>query len=95
MMKIILVDQERAKALVKNLVRWRKEVDTQCKEARCTNLGKCVKTMVLLSGGILSFSALNFSNSCRLITEKTDLKRALPNTAVGSYFCKLSQKTGT
>ena len=60
-----------------------------------TDFGKCVMTSVLFSGSILSCSAVNLSISCRLIVRNTELRNVRPKMRVASYFCRLSQNTGT
>ena len=60
-----------------------------------THFGKCVMTRVLFSGSILSCSAVNLSMSCLLIVRNTELRKVRPKMSVASYFCKLSQNTGT
>ena len=52
-------------------------------------------TSVLFSGSILSCSAVNRSISCLRITRKTEPRNVRPKISVASYFCRLSQNTGT
>jgi hypothetical protein len=59
------------------------------------NFGKWVMTSVRFSGSILSCSAVNRSISCRLMVRNTELRNIRPKMSVASYFCRLSQNTGT
>ena len=52
-------------------------------------------TSVRFSGSILSCSAVNRSISCRLMVRNTELRNIRPKMSVASYFCRLSQNTGT